>query len=331
MEKKGYKLSIIVPIYNVENYIGRCVLSLMKQTAGLDKYEVIFVNDGTKDNSIDVLKEFVKGDASFNYTILHKMNGGLSSARNFGVNNASGEYIWFVDSDDWIEPNSVEILLPLIEQSPDIVLMSQMFKNVGEIQKLKYECSISDKVNGIEILGLNPPSCAVSYICKREFLNDNNFRFKEGICFEDSELTPKMLYKAQYVVTTNMPLYHHYMREDSITHNISKRSVDDCIVLLQNHVDYYKNIVSNEHKRLYATNISSKILTTLKYSLVSVGKTNKDLDLFFKKNREIGEMLYLSLHRYTHYYGLILKLFPARATLIFYIINMVKGMGCRNE
>lgn len=99
------KLSIIIPIYNVEKYIERCAESVLNQNVPPSQYEVIFVNDGTKDNSVEILKKAINFNIHSNFQIRDKENGGLSSARNFGLEHATGDYVWFVDSDDWIESN----------------------------------------------------------------------------------------------------------------------------------------------------------------------------------------------------------------------------------
>lgn len=319
------QLSIIVPVYNVQEYISRCAKSLLNQNVAQDNYEVVFVNDGTKDNSVEVLKEVVDFNRQKSFKIVNKKNGGLSSARNFGIDHSSGEYLWFVDSDDWIEPNSVYTILKFVESKPDIIFTSQMFRNVGETASLKYKKSINKTTNGIDILKDIPPSCAVAYICRRSFLDSHNFRFKEGICFEDSELTPKLLYYAATVICTDIPLYHHYMREGSITHNISQKSIRDYKIVLESYVDFFLNNVTNDNKVAYATDISSKIIELLDYSMMIVGKKNKDLDNFFYANKTLRDMLTLSLHKPTHLFGLFLKLFSTQTTLLFYIINIITG------
>lgn len=324
MEKK-YRLSIIVPIYNVELYIGRCAMSLINQTISSDKYEVVFVDDGTKDRSVEVLLDTIDLDLFPNYKILRKKNGGLSSARNYGIDNSSGDYIWFVDSDDWIEPNAVELLLALSERTPDIILTTQMYKNVGNSQSYKYSDTLNGEFKGVDVLKHYPPSCAVAYICKRSFLADNHFRFKEGILFEDSELTPKLLYYAVRVVCTDIPVYHHFMREESITHSINQRSINDFKIVLKSQLDFYNHVVRDEYKRMYASSLSPKILELLYYSLFVVGKTNEDVDSFFKENKTLGIILRKSRHIPTLSFGYLLLLFPSKATFLFYMVNFIRG------
>ena len=97
------KLSIIIPVYNVENYVGKCLESCLNQDIPKNEYEIIVVNDGTKDNSVQVIEKYITPEN--NIRLIHRKNGGLSAARNTGLKEAKGEYVWFVDSDDWIENN----------------------------------------------------------------------------------------------------------------------------------------------------------------------------------------------------------------------------------
>ena len=103
------KLSLIIPVYNVEQYIGRCLQSCLSQAnVTAEDYELVIVNDGTKDNSMQVVEEMTRGCT--NITVINQHNQGLSMARNVGLKAAKGEYVWFIDSDDWIESNMIEEL-----------------------------------------------------------------------------------------------------------------------------------------------------------------------------------------------------------------------------
>lgn len=108
------KLSIIIPVYNVEKYVGRCLESCLDQDLPKDEYEIIVVNDGTQDNSVQVIEKYIKPEN--NVTLIHRENGGLSAARNTGLKHAQGEYVWFVDSDDWIEKDSLSKLIQYIKK-----------------------------------------------------------------------------------------------------------------------------------------------------------------------------------------------------------------------
>ena len=132
MNNKGPKISIIIPIYNVEDYAGKCLESVTNQT--LKDIEVICVDDGTKDNSCAVVEAYMKEDDRIK--LVHKENGGLSSARNYGLQYATGEYIWWIDSDDYIEKNGCERLYDAIQEyHPDLIHFCDLTLNMqsGEI------------------------------------------------------------------------------------------------------------------------------------------------------------------------------------------------------
>ena len=112
------KLSIIIPVYNVEQYVGRCLQSCLSQShVKADDYELVIVNDGTKDNSMQVVEEMTRGCT--NITVINQHNQGLSMARNAGLKEAKGEYVWFVDSDDWIAEGSISKIAAKIEATED--------------------------------------------------------------------------------------------------------------------------------------------------------------------------------------------------------------------
>ena len=119
MNNKNFLISIIIPVYNVEIYIEQCLDSIKKQS--YQNFEVIIVNDGSQDNTESICKKIAQSDARFKY--FSKENGGVSSARNFGLDNANGHYITFIDGDDWVDPNHLEILIKSItENNSDIAI-----------------------------------------------------------------------------------------------------------------------------------------------------------------------------------------------------------------
>lgn len=113
------KLSIIVPMYNVEKYIQRCLSSIINNKGFLENCELIVVNDGTKDNSESIARKIIEGLP--NTQIIVQENQGLSAARNIGLSRAIGEYVWFIDSDDWIEPDAIKSLMNEIDKEYDVI------------------------------------------------------------------------------------------------------------------------------------------------------------------------------------------------------------------
>lgn len=211
-------LSVIVPVYNVEEYLVKCVDSILNQT--YQNLEVILVNDGSTDGSDGICDAFAQKDSRIR--VIHKENGGLSSARNAGMDAAVGEYISFIDSDDWIEQDSYEHLLGLMEK-----------------YQVKLVCGGNWDVNGAtgeKTLGICPKEEALvtaeefvgrmflwdgcdSSVCDKIFHRSllESFRFPEGQVSEDVAITYKIVLGAERAVLSPYPFYNYYHRVGSIS------------------------------------------------------------------------------------------------------------------
>lgn len=248
-------LSIIIPLYNTEQYILKCIESCVSQDIASYEYEIIVVNDGSTDNGLNVVRKFASEYS--NITVLSKLNGGLSSARNYGLKHAKGDYIWFVDSDDWIEQNCLKQLTTKIcNEDADVVQIYADTFYQGE-QRHRIPIKEINTISGSQFLREHQYEvCCPFYVFRRTFLESNSFIFAEGLLHEDLEFTPRVLYKAKKI--TNLPkvLYHVYRRENSITtsRNNAKRSYD----LLEISVRYsnYLNTVMNRDKIIFYDLIS---------------------------------------------------------------------------
>lgn len=227
-------VSIIVPVYNVEKYIHSCVDSILTQT--YENLQVILVDDGTLDNSGKICDEFAKKDNRV--TVIHKENGGLSSARNKGLDVASGDYIMFVDGDDYLADNAVEILLSANEKyDADFVQFKLIHTECEDYIKKsaneKYNVQIITDLDKMywkmyETVGSGESACTKLY--KRHLFD--GLRFKEGIIHEDVYFTLFMLQKAKKAVYLDIGLYYYIIRENSIiTSSFSKKNLDSIWVL----------------------------------------------------------------------------------------------------
>lgn len=225
------KVSVIVPIYNVESYIEECLISLINQK--FDDYEIVLVNDGTKDDSIKVVKKYI--EKYENIRLLNKENGGLSSARNYGLKYAKGEYICFVDSDDLVNENYLSNLYNRAKkENLDIGLgFHQKFWGDKRIEKINRK-SLESKcvLTGIEVINEqldNKDFFAEVWddIFNRRFLEENNLRFYEGIYHEDEEFTFRAILAAKRVGYIESYDYLYRQRENSIMspNNIDKRLI----------------------------------------------------------------------------------------------------------
>lgn len=207
------KISIIIPVYNVEAYLEKCINSLINQT--IKELEFIFVNDGTKDNSVSIIKKYQKKDKRIK--LLEKTNGGQASARNLGLKHAKGEYIAFLDSDDFVSENMYKTLYNRAKKDNlDIVLCNYFLvykdkteKNQNSITKEKEK-----KLTPEEYVILSPSPW--NKIIKREYLEKQNFIFPEGIIYEDFASIPLLGLDNPKVVYLNECL-HYYVQSDSST------------------------------------------------------------------------------------------------------------------
>lgn len=258
------KLSLIVPIYNVENYLRKCVDSLLHQD--YEDYEIILVDDGSTDGSgllADQLASRLSPLASSpTIQVIHQENRGLSGARNTGIEAAQGEYICFVDSDDYWEPNVLGELMEQIERDNlDVLRFQYRYVNEKDEEILPYKSTKKYTDYSIEVtngenflnnrLGL---ACyAWQFILKRELLICNNgaskgnsCMFTEGIYFEDTDWTPRMLMRVKRVASIDTMVYNYLWRVGSISKAVDmdkKRKVlEDKIKLLYGFMEQRKMI-----------------------------------------------------------------------------------------
>lgn len=221
------RLSIVIPVYNTEPYLEKCLGSCLKQDIDISDYEIVIVNDGTKDNAMSVAERF--GDEYPNVRIISQENAGLSVARNVGLSHSEGDYVWFVDSDDYISQNSLGLVFEKISENPDVICV-QCQDNMDESPRnvLPREARTGFDV----IVAESWQHCAPFAIFKRKFLNDNNLRFLAGIFHEDAEFVPRAMALAKNVEVIDKPLYNYVIRtNDSImTSKNAKKSYDNITV-----------------------------------------------------------------------------------------------------
>ena len=226
------KISIIVPVYNVEKYIDKCLKSLTQQT--LQGIEIIIVNDGSLDKSVEIIENYVKDNLT-KIKYYEKENGGLSSARNYGLEYATGEYIAFLDSDDYVENNMYEEMYNLAKQENAEMVECDF------IWEWEYGKKIFDKRREYktkEEMMKKPRVVAWNKIYKREIINKYKIRFPKGLIYEDMEFFYKLLPHLNKISYINKYFVHYTQREDSIT-NKQTQKVEDIFKILDNIFDYY--------------------------------------------------------------------------------------------
>lgn len=224
-------ISLIVPVYNVENELSRCLDSIINQT--YKNIEIVLVNDGSTDDSLCICESYKKKDSRIR--IVNKENGGLSDARNAGLLTSAGEYVAFIDSDDFIDINTCENIVKCIEKDPDVLVCNFYIQENNKNNIVKHTNLSENRIYNSEEYALKAFEKnefrleAVSYIYKREFLLNNNLFFKKGIYHEDAELIPKVLFCAKKICYMDFPFYHYVIRKGSIMNNndnLAKRKED---------------------------------------------------------------------------------------------------------
>ncbi|MED7788021.1 glycosyltransferase family 2 protein [Francisella sp. 19X1-34] len=216
-------ITIIIPIYNVEKYLRRCINSVITQT--YENLEIILVNDGSTDNSLVICQQYEKEDSRIK--VINKKNGGLSSSRNAALDICTGKYISFIDGDDFIDSNFIEKLYTeIIASEADVTISSIDRTSSDKVKENNHR--IRKEFMGYQVLEQFFLQEISSSVCdklyKRELIVEH--RFKENLFLEDIEFNSKVLLNAHKAVFTNEVNYYHYVRKGSILYNSRKRIND---------------------------------------------------------------------------------------------------------
>ena len=226
------KVSVIVPIYNVEKYLEKCINSLLSQT--LEDIQIILVNDGSKDNSGNIAKECEKNNKN-RIIYVEKENGGLSDARNYGLKYATGDFIAFLDSDDYIEKNAYEEMYnKAIEENADYVECDFIweFPNKIRVDKQYPYKNKKEMLSFVRVVAWNK-------LIKRQLITDNNLEFPKGLRYEDVEFTYKLIPFINKFAYVDKPFIHYVQREGSIA-NVQNERTAEIFTILDNVIEFYK-------------------------------------------------------------------------------------------
>lgn len=285
-------LSIIVPVYNVENYLIECIESLLNQE--LENYEIILINDGSTDNSPTICnyyKEKYKIIKVFNQT-----NKGLSAARNRGIKLAKGKYISFVDSDDFVLKNTYKEIVRIMEMEKLDILSVNAFKYISKNKtklKTKKRSFESKKLSGIEFLKKSYLENAMSHcvpfnVYKREMILENKILFKKGILHEDNLWTPQVFIKAKNVMYYDIDFYMHRKREGSITQKKDKKKNSTDLLKTCYELDNIYIKINDKQTKFVLDNV---LVTTYLWAIATgklVPENNNLVKLSFLKNKSLN-------------------------------------------
>jgi glycosyltransferase involved in cell wall biosynthesis len=274
--------SIIIPIYNTQEYLEKCIDSCLNQSFDKECYEIILINDGSTDSSqkiIDVYSQRYK-----NIRVSAQQNQGLSVTRNNGIKIARGQYIWFVDSDDWIDHNSLDMMHRVIaENNPDMVAFGAKNFIAGTISHER-PISFSGRsiYSGVDLLEMNTfQTCSTFYLYSRDFLNRNDLSFYPGIYHEDVEFVPRAIFQASSVYLLNQNLYCVNEREGSITRSYIPKKSEDLLVVADSLIEFFHTKKTVTSKVISSMN--TRISTALNSSLHNSKGNKADLPLLIRK------------------------------------------------
>lgn len=271
------KFSIIIPVYNVEKYIDGCLKSVMNQS--YKDYEVIVVNDGTKDNSMDIVK-------NYDVKVIEQKNQGLSAARNTGVKHAKGDYLIFLDSDDSWNENLLEEISKSLKNNPDVVRfqIQETYEDKDEVKPFN-EQAFKGK-NGVEafetISKFHFIENAWCYAIRREYYKKNKFSFKVGTIHEDYGLTPLIIIKANKVNCIEYIGYNYLQRQGSIMSSTAYEKIQKRVGDMYEHYLYLI-------KEINKTKLDSKVFKSYAANsvLLKLFELNKeDYKVYMKRVKE---------------------------------------------
>lgn len=283
MEDYKYKLSIIIPMYNAEKYIGICLDSILDSNLLKEEYEIVIVNDGSQDKSSEIAQDYASRYS--NVTYLTQENQGQSTARNYGIKTCQGEYVWCVDADDKLISAQLPKLIDALDEYENLDILAVQLQNVTEEGKyLDIECTQplvehNRIISGVEaVISGYIPSSICALIVRRELFVENDIFFVKGITHQDVELTYRLMPHAKFVMFSNLIpylyIYHPNSTSKSLVPEKKIKYIKDDIYIIKSFQKLalsYKQDNLLLYKVIY--NQSQNVLFSLVYSLYKNKKT----------------------------------------------------------
>ncbi|MDM8234659.1 glycosyltransferase [Phocaeicola barnesiae] len=310
------KLSIIVPVYNVEKYIIKCISSLLMQDT--NDYEIVIINDGTKDNSIRLIKE---NFSDSRIRIINQENQGLSGARNTGLKDAQGEYVWYFDSDDWMDKNSLLDIIKHLSET-DILYFNSYYEERNESTNIVKLNNTTQKGRELSKNKFHHP--AQFYIYRKNFLLENNFFFERGIYHEDTLFTPRILYLCNKITPYNKPVYHLLRREGSITQTVNPKRCYDLMFIIDKLNKFSNKTVSHEDRYSWGNCIADSINELMFLAIQCNKKVQKDVNNYLKENKSLNSYLKNSHKKNTRIMGKIISIFKLPIFRTYKVLHKIR-------
>lgn len=297
----GPLISVVIPIYNVERYLCECINSVINQT--YRDLEIILVDDGSTDSSPIICDEYVNIDDRI--TVYHKTNGGLSNARNFGFQHSCGDYVYFLDSDDYLETDAIFEMMKLsLSTDPDVIYMDATAffesdyvgeKNQGYIRKRDYGL-LSGEESLAQLLENNDFHYSVPLLLlKRSFMKNNRIMFCEGIIFEDVAFSFFVFSSAKRTLHYYKSAYHRRYRGNSIMTaqkaTLSYESIEKVFFLLLNYCEN-KDLTKKWYAQKYLSRVAKNVI--MKFNAMQKNDRNGHKKEYNAVLRSIKKHLYFN-------------------------------------
>lgn len=273
------RISFIVPVYNVEKYLEKCVDSIYHQRLLLDEFEIILVDDGSQDSCGSICDRLAADNR--NITVIHQSNSGLSDARNSGMKVARGRYIQFVDSDDYLEENVMPELLKVMEEKELDILRFQVREVFDTKEPSSPQFEFSSKETHEVILGSQYLQDFMDYACyacqflfRSSFLVDNSLWFKSGIIFEDTEWTPRVMNLANRVSSINILAYNYLVRTGSITRGSVEKKTNGQFIIIG---EMKKQMSEARGKQWYEGMIAHLVISIITTAATTLFRQRKEI------------------------------------------------------
>lgn len=318
------KLSIIIPVYNTSKYLRKCLDSCVNQDIPSSDYEVIVVNDGSKDDSLLIINEYIR--ANNNFILIDQSNQGLSMARNNALKIAKGDYVWFVDSDDWIQENCLsELIRRLTKNNLDAIIIKGI-RVINDTEKpFEEDCDDNTIETGLSRMSRRTINCsAVKTIVKRKVIIDNKLLFYPGIYHEDQEFAPRLYYHLQRVQESDLHLYYNRLVVGSITQSINPKKGFDLLTVALSLDSFNKKVVPKKYQSTYSKYISLDINQSLSNIYKADSLTKKLYLQQLKKNRYVLKNYLKTDNIIYKITGAILYIFPQLSLHYYHISQIIK-------
>lgn len=273
------KLSIIVPVYNVENYLSECIDSILNQT--YNNLEILLIDDGSTDSSLSICERYACIDKRVR--LFRKENGGVSSARNLGLKMATGDYIGFVDSDDWIEPNMYKTMLNYIKrQKAEMCVLTKYIREGDNVSISNIRSSSLDRKEAmLSILSYNFPTSLWTSLYNKKSIY-NQYLNEDIHHLEDFEFQFKLLSSIKKVAVCNEALYNYRSRLGSANSSGFNQKVTSCFKVLPPIKEYIQNNNIIDNKYISATN--TRLTLTVGAFLAKSNAKNNKIERQLNKN-----------------------------------------------